>query len=116
MSSTHRERELSSDTALRVLNGLLLVTWLAALVGWIVFENRRYEALATELRAQQELKSRDVIESARQGTLGVARLLRDNRLVTEALVAHDRNKLLAVAEPMLNLPHVQLLTLYRPTG
>ena len=38
------ERELSTDAALRALNGLLLAIWVVSLVGWIYFENRRFEA------------------------------------------------------------------------
>jgi hypothetical protein len=110
------ERELSSDAALRALNGLLLAIWVAALVGWIYFENRRYETAAADLHTEQNLRAREAIEDARHDIQGLARLLRSNRLIAEGLVVEDQNKLLDVTAPMLNLPHIQLINLYRPDG
>jgi signal transduction histidine kinase len=110
------ERELSSDAALRALNGLLLAIWVAATVGWIFFENRRYDMRAADLRTEQQLRAHEAIEDTRRDIQEVARLLRGNRLVAEGLVVEDVNKLLDVTMPMLNLPHVQLVSLYKPSG
>jgi PAS domain S-box-containing protein len=101
---------------LSVLNGLLLLVWLLAMVGWVSIENLRYGVMESDLLQRQQAKAADVFAKAQEEAVAVVSLLRSNQLIVEGLQIGDHNKLLDTSVPMLKLPYVQLANIYNADG
>lgn len=101
---------------LQVLNGLLLAVWLVAATSWVLIEYRRFDSQASGRVEQQRRQALAVLERAGEELSAITQLLRGNRLVADGLLVADHNKLLDATTPLLQLPHVQWLTVYDASG
>jgi PAS domain S-box-containing protein len=90
--------------------------WLLAFAGWTAREVWRYDSLLTAHQEQLQSNIAEVLERAQKETLAVASLLSKNQQIVEGLQVRDHNKLLDTTVPMLQLPYVQRVTVYRTDG
>ena len=99
-----------------ILNSLLILAGLVLLVGWVVIESNRFAELKNTLIAQMQRNALDVVMQAQQQTLAVANVMRESSRIGDAVAVSDYNKLLDTAQPMLQLPFINFLAIYRPDG
>lgn len=99
-----------------LFNTLVIVIWLVILGAWTEVENSRYDAAVEDARQQVQEKTEEVLRNAMEETLAAVRLLREDRSLVDSLLLENFSRLVDTSLPMLQLPYVQLLTIYRPDG
>ena len=99
-----------------LFNALVIGIWLVILGAWIAVETAHYDASVQATRQQMQAKTTEVLHSAMEETLAAARLLREDRIIVDGLLVENFSRLVDTTLPMLQLPYVQWLTIYRPDG